>query len=190
MLLLIDGYNVLKKAKGARASASEKEYFIKQCAAYALNKNHQVILVFDGGPLPRPTRERLKNITIVHAGFEQTADDYLKQLVELHKNNELLLISSDNELKRFAHHHAKESLGGDLFYQFLQNPSKEITVASQPTKISKFPHASADETLAKIMEEESIMIPSNKRENSPTKRTKKNMASKKEKKLTRLLKKL
>lgn len=99
MIIVIDGYNVLKQAfhKGD-ISKSVKDSFINQVSVYGKKKGHAVIVVFDGGTSEWPDRARIGNVTVIHSGMHESADDWIKQYMRQHKGHDLLLVSTDREL--------------------------------------------------------------------------------------------
>lgn len=103
MIILVDGYNVLKLVYGAlHVGQSIRDKFLKQLAAYGKRKGHTLVLVFDGGPYAMSTEERHGQAIVVYAGYRETADDYIKRYIDNHPNRELLLVTNDRELSRHA----------------------------------------------------------------------------------------
>lgn len=99
MIIVIDGYNVLKQAlHKVDISKSAKDSFINQVSAYGRIKGHAVIVVFDGGTSEWPDRARVGNVTVIHSGINDSADDWIKQYMNQHKGHDLLLVSTDREL--------------------------------------------------------------------------------------------
>ena len=122
MLLLIDAYNVLKRVTpSVIVDERERSRFVEQLGRYAKKKQHKIVLVFDGGFSGRATQERLFGIYVVYSGFEQTADDYIQEYLKKHKALDILLISSDRELRRSASQLNIESMPSHDFYERLQH---------------------------------------------------------------------
>ncbi len=61
MIILIDGYNVLKQVyPSTQISEAQRQQFINQLRSYGKIKQHKVVLVFDAGPFDRPTKNILR----------------------------------------------------------------------------------------------------------------------------------
>jgi len=122
MLLVIDAYNVLKSVTpSVIVDEQERASFIHQLGRYAKKKQHKIVLVFDGGLDSRATQERLSGIYVVYAGFEQTADDYIKEYLKKHRERDILLVSSDRELRHTASQLNIESVPAHEFYAMMQD---------------------------------------------------------------------
>lgn len=158
MLIIVDGYNVLKQAKGPQATEKEKEFLIRKISQYAQTKKHEVIIVFDGGYLLYPTRESNGIVTIAYAGAHQSADDYIKRLLEKEKGKDVLLATSDNELCSFADQRKLPSIDALAFFGLIQS-KKEEKVVSSSTELKKFDSSPKNEELDKLMLEETRTIP-------------------------------
>src|SRR5476651_269364 len=99
MIIVIDGYNVLKQAlHKVEISQSAKDHFIKQVSKYGKRKGHAMLIVFYGGSTERPEHDRVDGVTVVHSGFGESADDWIKKYMSGHKGHDLLLVSTDREL--------------------------------------------------------------------------------------------
>jgi predicted RNA-binding protein with PIN domain len=121
MIIVIDGYNVLKQALGRTEIAQrEKDTFIKQLSRYAKKKGHAVLVVFDGGSTQKADKERIDGISVVHSGFEQSADDWIKNYMQQHKGHDLLLVSTDRELGASVKRMGITCLDSMDFYKILQ----------------------------------------------------------------------
>ena len=121
MILLIDAYNVLKYIVASdQATEQEKKQFIAMIVRYASLKSLDIELVFDGGPLGIPDSRHEKNVSIRHSGSQESADDVIKRLVNNLKGHEVLLISTDRELGRYAASHGVDVVDSDDFYRLVQ----------------------------------------------------------------------
>ena len=136
MILLIDAYNVLKQLKpSVQISERERKSFIEQLGQYAKKKQHKIVLVFDGGPYDRATQERIAGLYIVYSGALETADAYIKRYLKEHKSLDILLISSDNELRSTAARFNIESMRAPDFYKIML---VEIRFQGTMQTLSKF----------------------------------------------------
>lgn len=191
MLLLLDGYNILKKIKHPSfISDAERKNFIKKLNNYAHQKKLSLLVVFDGGPFVWPLQEKISAMTsVVYSGTRQSADDYIKNYIEQHKNNDILLISSDRELITHARRNSINSLDSHTFSQFLDSmESPQLTQKTSQEHAQKLTTASTQE-LDELMQRFKVAAP--KQEHSEQK--KKSSAeslSKEERKLLQKIKKL
>jgi len=160
MILLIDGYNLIKQVILKKTvSDDERAHFIKQLGKYAKLKGHKIIIVFDGGAYDRPTKDKEQGVYVVYAGAQATADDYIKNYLKDHRFADILLISTDLELCRFAlklnieHMYAKE------FYYIMQDSLKK-GVKQKPLRKTKAIKTSdvQNEALDEIMQEASKVV--------------------------------
>ena len=121
MIIVIDGYNVLKQSlKKKQIADKAKNQFIAQLNRYGTKKNHDMVVVFDGGISSWPEKEHSGTVTVVHSGTRESADDYIMRYLDEHKSKELLLISTDRSLGQHAWNLNIESIDAVDFYQLLQ----------------------------------------------------------------------
>lgn len=97
MIILIDGYNVLKRV-AREVSERDRQNFVSRVAAYAERKKHTCIIVFDGGQVLRTTKVSTQGIDLVYSGPDATADDVLIDLMHAYKDMELIVVTYDREL--------------------------------------------------------------------------------------------
>lgn len=159
MLIVIDGYNLLRQYESSPDEAKRKA-FIKNCIKYAKAKRHALLIVFDAGPFIWPYKEKAsKLVTVVWVGMKESADDYIKQLLQEGKKINLL-VSSDNELKRSARQAQVETMNSQEFLHFFfekdslvhvteQSPLKKLTETSHPELDSLMEQAAQDVTRLK-----------------------------------------
>ena len=121
MIIVIDGYNVLKQAlHKVEIAQSAKDHFIKQVSKYGKRKGHAMLIVFDGGSTERPDKDRVDGATVVHSGFGESADDWIKKYMQQHKGHDLLLVSTDRELGAAVRRFAIACIDSMDFYRLLQ----------------------------------------------------------------------
>lgn len=157
MILLIDGYNVVKQAiSKSDVSDKERDFFIRQLGKYCKVKGHKARLVFDGGPSDRPTRELLYGVTVVYSGYRDSADDYIKDYLDAHKAMDLLLVSTDRDICRHASRINIEQLDSRDFYYIMceslnklgkQLDNKVVDSLTVATKTSKNINVELDELM-------------------------------------------
>jgi predicted RNA-binding protein with PIN domain len=154
MILLIDAYNVLKQIIATdQATPQEKTAFITVIKQYARVKKVSVELIFDGGRYGLPDCVRVENVTICHSGAQEIADDVIKALIQAYKGREVLLVSTDRELGRYAIAHGVEVLDSADFYRLVQEaldtevePKKQVS--TQLIKTTKTQQIGLDELMA------------------------------------------
>jgi len=116
MILIVDAYNVLKQLKQGLINQFERSAFIKKIKSYARDKQHSVIVVFDGGDCRWPMIEKESPVTIVYSGERLSADDYIRRYLKEHKHKELLLVTDDRELKKNASRYDIDTMKSLTFY--------------------------------------------------------------------------
>ena len=143
MIILIDAYNLLKTVLHVQfVSEKQRLDFFKLFEKYLLHRtNNKIILVFDGGHDLYQAEFVHKGIKIIYAGSLQIADDVLKKKIYELQSQDLLLITCDREIRRYAAQYQIESLGSVEFYKLLQNSihqqeSKEMIIAQTIFKTS------------------------------------------------------
>ncbi len=188
MIIIVDGYNILKQVRGIHASESEKHAFTQKLDSYAQSKNHQIMLVFDGGYSMYPAKEQQGLVTIIHPGIHQSADDYIKKILEEMRGKDALLASSDNELCAFAYHRGIASIDALAFFNLLVSKDSVTTLKSD-SMLKKSTTASESKELEEIMEQETrrMLI---KKDDMIKKRERVQKVAKHEKKLLKKIKKL
>lgn len=131
MIILIDGYNLLKQHYGVTVKAAERTHFMHMISQYVQHKKHHVIIVFDGGTSRRPYQEKTKHLSIVYAGAGSSADAYIKAYVHEHKGKEILLVSADRELCASV---AQEGIGSINPYDFMPFVYQALESHQEPEK--------------------------------------------------------
>lgn len=121
MIIVVDAYNLLRSVPPYKKTITDKErvQFIAYLSAYGKRKGHKIVIVFDGGPYEWPFKENHKAVTIVYSGIHESADDYIKEYIEIHQAKDLLLVSSDSELNRCAARLNIPSIDSAIFQQLL-----------------------------------------------------------------------
>lgn len=126
MTIIIDGYNVLKQREPREYITEEqRQKLIKLVWIYGRRKEHTMVIAFDGGPMPKPSREVHDGVTVLYAGWQLTADDTIKEYIEEHVAKELLLVSSDRQLNTFAAQHGVTSIDSLAFWEIMEDTLKK-----------------------------------------------------------------
>ena len=159
MIIIIDGYNLIKQTVHDRQIGEQERYrFIHMLSRYGHRKKHKIVLVFDGGPQTWPSQEVIAGVKIIYSGVKETADSVIMKYIDDYRTKELLLVSSDNELGRFASKHNIVSIGSEDFYSLFQEALKTFS----DEVIDQQPEIEIDEAvqdLDALMEKASEVIP-------------------------------
>ncbi|HZW61464.1 MAG TPA: NYN domain-containing protein [Candidatus Babeliales bacterium] len=126
MILIIDAYNILKQLYPAHyITDTQRISFLGLVRKYTKRKDHRAIVVFDGGPYDKPWIEQHNGITIAYSGIHESADDYIRDYIVKNREQDLLLVSSDNSICSWANKFKRESIDAMTFYAILQHEAQE-----------------------------------------------------------------
>lgn len=194
MILIIDGYNVLKQAlHSTLVSITVKDRFVAQLNKYGKVKGHSILLVFDGGSTERADRDRVGCVTVIHSGFGQSADEWIKQYVSQHRGLDCILVSTDRELGSYAARHGVTCIDALDFYRLLQQSfGKQQEAVLDQGKLVKTAQHEVPE-LDNLMQEASRIMQSKSEDMVDIKKTRtasSHTLSKQERAMAKKLKKL
>lgn len=145
MILLIDGYNVLKHVHGVHVSEQQRSAFVNLMGRYIQKRTHNKVLIFfDAGPCTYPLQQKQKGVPVIFSGEYKSADDMIMEYITEHKQKELLVVTYDREIKTYAARYAIETLEPEVFYTTIKNIL--TSTACKPKK--------QDHTLRKLIDEE------------------------------------
>jgi hypothetical protein len=192
MILVIDGYNVLKNVLHPNyVTDSHRKQFINQLGRYGKKKGHKMVLVFDGGPWERPDQDLVDGVYVVYSGVNQTADHYIKDYLQRYKAYDILLVSTDRELGRYASRLNMHSIDSIDFYELLRHEIADENEPKQSQQLIKTVQVDRAQVDA-LMAEGSKVVP-HKSEEEPLARKRKSPSrrpSKKERSAVEKIKKL
>ncbi|MFC1841619.1 NYN domain-containing protein [Candidatus Dependentiae bacterium] len=135
MILLIDGYNLIKQVMlRNKISEFERKRFINQLGKYHKIKGHKIELVFDGGEFDFPTKDRINGVYVIYSGYGESADDFIKRYLDEHKALDILLVSSDRDICNFAAKLGIDYLDSKIFYNLMQESLKVGTKKRQASQ--------------------------------------------------------
>lgn len=121
MIILIDAYNLLKQILHTQfVHETQRVKFIKELQDYALKRSNDVVLIFDGGYDLYEYEDHARHIEIIYSGQAQTADDVIKKYLKERQGQNILLVSSDRELRDCAKKCSIESIQSLEFYEIMQ----------------------------------------------------------------------
>lgn len=192
MILVIDGYNVLKYGgQTSKRSENDREKFIAILNRYATNKKLDITLVFDSGPTIWPFREKHERVLVIYAGQGQSADHFIIDYVHEQKNKQLIVVSSDREIIHGVKTLGIETLSAADFYQLLRQALIPTVQEKQTSPVRKLAHVPDQPEIDELMLYGSSLKvqKAQEKEEENRERTKKQL-SKKEKKREQKLKKL
>lgn len=130
MIILIDGYNFLKTVTGSKHIEERVMLdWINIFDQYSGLRSNQVIIVFDAGPVLFEAAHQQGRVTVMYAGQYQTADDLLKKWLLKHREKDVLLVSSDREVRDYAQQMGIVSLASldfnKIFNDVLQHAQRD-----------------------------------------------------------------
>jgi len=190
MIILIDGYNVLKAVEpGQYIEAYERDQFIQELAGYAKRKDHRLLLIFDGGISSMKETQKLGAVRVIYVGHGHTADDFIMRYLDEHRQQQILLVSNDRELVDHARGYGMPHIGAMTFYRFVQESrATPMKVQKGMGKVHKLVTEDFQELDALM---ESVYVPDEDVQPEPPSRTPSSKKlSKKQKQLNEILKKL
>lgn len=157
MIILIDAYNFIKSVTICKF-VDEKtiQSWILQFKSYAACRKNSIILIFDAGPMSFQTKENHGLVQVVYAGWQKTADDAIKNWLDCNKGKDVLLVTSDRQIRQYASNLSVTSISSQDFFTIFQEKSiqevaEEIMVKGLIYKI----HQNApenDQDLDELME--------------------------------------
>lgn len=139
MILVIDGYNLLKQIfPGVKGPIDKhRDQFIRQLGYYQQKKRKEikeVIVVFDAGPFGHATREITHGVVVVFSGQKSNADNWIIDFAERKKNEEILVITMDRKLIEACCRFGASALSSIEFYHIMQRCILE-DLHNQPTQL-------------------------------------------------------
>jgi predicted RNA-binding protein with PIN domain len=116
MIILIDGYNLIRQSDNLRRYERKtleagRQALITRLIEYGKKKNHQMTVVFDGiqNGWADEGRDREEGINIIYSRHGERADDVIKRMAA-HTMEEMIVVSSDREITSYVKKLGKTSL--------------------------------------------------------------------------------
>ena len=132
MHLIIDGYNLLHVNRSLTCLSSiqlrwERERLIDQLSAYQILKSCRMTVVFDGwqGGWSTEKIEKKREVEIIYSRLGEKADEVIKRLVK-EKGSEAIVITSDQEISRFAERLNVAVIPSEQFVEKLTTSSDRV----------------------------------------------------------------
>src|SRR5690606_1675579 len=121
---------------------------------------------FDAGPDYYPTTERDGRVSIIFSGQMQSADEYIRQYIQDHRNKDLLLVTSDQEIietaRRFDIPWIASRDFGEIIREKMEKRTNLVPVVS--TSLIKL-SSDANHELDLLMQQASEHVPMYDQEN-------------------------
>lgn len=118
MIILIDAYNFIKSISAHKFVDDRViQSWIVTFQNYMKLRGNKIILVFDAGPFFYQTRDVHGGVEVIYAGHEKTADDVLKIWIERNAGQDILLVTSDRQIRDHALNLSVVSISSQDFYK-------------------------------------------------------------------------
>ncbi len=202
MIIVIDGYNLLKQIYPGTQSDKTKQRLIRELGVYKHQKSDrisEIVLVFDGGHMTHATREISRGIVVMLSGTRSSADQWIIEYIERHRSKEILVITLDREIRNKAQQYGADSLGVYEFYDIVRGcllenleESTKALVTGDFEKYHQDDETQTNELLDLLMIEATQSQPFTKDETSHTtsRKSKSDKLSKQERRLGAKLRKI
>ncbi len=146
MVLLIDGYNVLRGLYPHNKGRLDKErsQLIRELGLYfkARPAIKALTIVFDAGPFLHASREVHNGVVEMYSGQRSTADRWIVSFIERNSHREIMVVTNDRELSRRCVNMRAEVVSAQDFVDILQSflaeqAAEELSTSS--SILSDFP---------------------------------------------------
>jgi predicted RNA-binding protein with PIN domain len=118
VIIIIDANNYIKSISSVRTIDDRViQSWILTFQNYMKLRGNKVILVFDAGPSFYQSQQNHAGVLVVHAGHSQTADDVIKIWLERNVGQDILLVTSDRQIRDYALNLAVISISSQDFYK-------------------------------------------------------------------------
>lgn len=132
MIILIDAYNFIKSISAHKFVDDRViQSWIATFQGYMKRRGNKIILVFDAGPFFYQTRDVRRGVEMIYAGHEKTADDVLKIWVERNVGQDILLVTSDRQVRDHALNLGVVSISSQDFYKVFKSVMHQEEVVEQ-----------------------------------------------------------
>ena len=127
MLILIDGYNLIRQSDTLRRYERQsleagRQALIARLIEYQKKRAHNITVVFDGWKdgSADEGRDRAGKINIIYSHHGEKADDVIKRIAA-HTEEEIIVVSSDREIVSYITQCGKTALGSVEFEVIMNN---------------------------------------------------------------------
>lgn len=151
MIILIDGYNLIRQSENLRRYERKtleagRKALIAKLIEYGRKRNHQITVVFDGiqNGWADEGRDIEEGINIIYSRHGERADDVIKRMAA-HTMEEILVVSSDREISSYVKKLGKTSLSSldfetiinKVIYSTNSTVSPDVPKDDDPQRLSK-----------------------------------------------------
>jgi predicted RNA-binding protein with PIN domain len=145
MAYIIDGNNLIGSSRDISLDDKDaREKLVNLIRKFQESKNAKITVVFDGDPGGSQLKNAISaKLTVVFPRYGNTADDEIKRILNgYHQPNDVVLVSSDRELKKFAKEKGAKTRNSIEFYYELKKShylsgKKEETLKRINTSLSQ-----------------------------------------------------
>lgn len=140
-MLLVDGHNVIGRARGLSLSDEERsrEELLRRIAAAKGSGGERVVVFFDGDR-PQGSRESFGGLAVVYAPANRTADREIVRRLEAASGQQVTVVTSDRELARRVRARGASTLTIEAFWQRLTQPTSSAdSRGNEPPKPAPSP---------------------------------------------------
>jgi predicted RNA-binding protein with PIN domain len=132
MIIIIDAYNFIKSIS-AHKFVNDRVIadWITTFQNYMILRGNKIILVFDAGPFFNQTREVHGGVEIIYAGHSQSADDVLKIWLERNVGQDILLVTSDRQVRDYGLNLNVVSISSQDFYKVFKSVMHQEEIIEQ-----------------------------------------------------------
>lgn len=103
MIIIIDAYNYIKSVSDQKFIHEQAiQAWIVKFQNYVALRGNKIVLVFDAGPSFYQTTESHGAVQVLYAGHRQSADDVINVWLQQHVGHDVLLVTSDRQIRNFA----------------------------------------------------------------------------------------
>lgn len=154
MLIIIDAYNYMKITSGdKRISERAEREFLDQFQKYIRNRGNRLMVVFDAGPSLYKGHDQIGGVHIVYSGQMHSADDVIIEYVQAHAGEDILVVSSDREIRDAAKSCDIVSISSSDFHKIFtrvleQYEDRELKISRDAVKTTE----ESDSDLDRLME--------------------------------------
>jgi predicted RNA-binding protein with PIN domain len=137
MPVIIDGNNLIGSSPDIKLDDPDARVkIIRLLENYQEQKQNNLVVVFDGDPNTNSPNDFSKGkMTIIYPFYGNSADDEIKRLLDSYTDfRDVVLVSSDSELKSFAKERGARVLNSIEFYFELKRIFRESGLKAQKLK--------------------------------------------------------
>lgn len=127
MLIIIDGYNLIRTVSGLDAGTKSRDNLISILGRYKTIKGYEMKVVFDGatygrGEQPFSPTQVISGIEVIFSGMGSDADTVIKKLASQRRDpGNICVVTADREIIDFVKRCGNTVLDPERFYRKILN---------------------------------------------------------------------